>query len=411
MTNPKLRFRGRNGESLPQMQVCTLGDVAQVKDGARVANIYWQDEGIPYVRACDFNDKFASVKLHLTKEKFEELQALTGSPEKGDVLFVTGGNKGLSSYKEDSSPVYVQGGAVLTVKTSHSEKLDGQFLHFYFQTEAAQAYMRKAAVGGTIKHFTIAPATKMPMLLPSKEEQKKIADFFSALDEKIVLAERKLTVLQNLKSGLMQKVFSQEIRFKRKDGSSFPDWIDVTVGDVAETCGGGTPFTGNEDFWGGDIQWLTPTEINSKYVHASKRTITDAGLKNSNAKLLPKEALVLTTRATVGACSINQFEGRVCTNQGFQSLICNAKVIPEFLYYVICSEKFQKAMLTNASGSTFLELSPKNLRKLPIEIPCLQEQRKIVAVLSELDKKIVVAEKHIDLLKLQKQAFMQQMFV
>ena len=292
-----------------------------------------------------------------------------------------------------------------------SSRSDPKFVYYALHQSSFLAEVLNRCTGGTYPAINAYDLGTISIGIPQLSEQRKLADFFSTLDEKIVLAERKLTALQTLKSGLMQKIFSREIRFKREDGSSFLDWIDVTVGDVAETCGGGTPSTGNEDFWGGDIQWLTPTEINSKYVHASKRTITDAGLKNSSAKLLPKEALVLTTRATVGACSINQFEGRVCTNQGFQSLICNAKVIPEFLYYVICSEKFQKAMLTNASGSTFLELSPKNLMKLPIEIPCQQEQRKIVAVLSELDKKIVIAEKHIDLLKLQKQAFMQQMFV
>ena len=398
MTNPKLRFRQDS-----DWQTCLLKDVAEINP---------QSEALP--------EAFFYIDLESVKSGrlvARNLIKRTGAPSRAqrvmrakDVLFQMVRPYQQNNFfveKTENIP-YVASTGYAQLRSSHN---DPKFMYYALHQSAFLTEVLNRCTGGTYPAINSSDLGTISVGVPGVAEQKKLADFFTALDEKIALAERKLTALQTLKSGLMQKVFSREIWFKRKDGSSFPDWIDVTVGDVAETCGGGTPFTGNEDFWGGDIQWLTPTEINSKYVHASKRTITDAGLKNSNAKLLPKEALVLTTRATVGACSINQFEGRVCTNQGFQSLICNAKVIPEFLYYVICSEKFQKAMLTNASGSTFLELSPKNLRKLPIEIPCLQEQRKIVAILSELDKKIVVAEKHIDLLKLQKQAFMQQMFV
>lgn len=200
------------------------------------------------------------------------------------------------------------------------------------------------------------------------------------------------------------------MRFKRDDGTVFPDWNSSEIGNVADTCSGGTPSTSVSEYWDGPIQWLTPTEINSKYVHNSKRTITSAGIANSSAKLLPIGSLLLTTRATIGACSINNFDGDVSTNQGFQSLICKSSLFNEYAYYAITRDKFQKELIKHSSGSTFLEISPKNLKKLPIPIPCLEEQQKIASFFSTLDQKIELNERKIEALEKLKKGVMQQIF-
>lgn len=200
------------------------------------------------------------------------------------------------------------------------------------------------------------------------------------------------------------------MRFKRDDGTVFPDWSSSEIGNVADTCSGGTPSTSVSEYWDGPIQWLTPTEINSKYVHNSKRTITSAGIASSSAKLLPIGALLLTTRATIGACSINNFDGDVSTNQGFQSLICKSSLFNEYAYYAITRDKFQKELIKHASGSTFLEISSKNLKKLPIPIPCLEEQQKIASFFSTLDQKIELNERKLEALEKLKKGVIQKIF-
>lgn len=200
------------------------------------------------------------------------------------------------------------------------------------------------------------------------------------------------------------------MRFKRDDGTVFPDWSSSEIGNVADTCSGGTPSTSVSEYWDGPIQWLTPTEINSKYVHNSKRTITSAGIASSSAKLLPIGALILTTRATIGACSINNFDGDVSTNQGFQSLICKSSLFNEYAYYAITRDKFQKELIKHSSGSTFLEISSKNLKKLPIPIPCLEEQQKIASFFSTLDQKIELNERKVEALEKLKKGLMQKIF-
>ena len=121
--------------------------------------------------------------------------------------------------------------------------------------------------------------------------------------------------------------------------------------------------------------------------------------------------ILLTTRATLGACSINNFNGFVCTNQGFQSLVCKPIVLNEYVYYAITFDEFQKKITKHASGSTFLEISAKNLKKLTIPTPSLEEQRKIADLLSTLDLQIDIKKKTVSAMRDLKRGFMQQMFI
>lgn len=159
--------------------------------------------------------------------------------------------------------------------------------------------------------------------------------------------------------------------------------------------GGGTPDTTVKSYWGGDIQWFTPSEIGkNKYVDFSKRTITRDGLDNSSAKLLPLHTILLSSRATVGECSIASNE--CTTNQGFQSLIAKQCNI-DFLYYLIQTKK--KDLIRNACGSTFLEISANEIRKIKVAVPVQNEQEQIAKLLSLIDERIATQNKIIDKLK------------
>lgn len=293
-----------------------------------------------------------------------------------------------------------------------SKTIEPVFFKYLLSTDEFFNHIAKGYQGSKMPRGDKKQIATFKFSMPSSyKEQQKIAAFFTVLDEKIHLSQLKLDLFEKLKSGVMQKLFSQEYRFKKKDGSPFEPWKSLTVGDLAQVVGGGTPSTLNPDYWDGDIYWLTPTEINSKYVHASNRKITLNGLNNSSAKLLPKGAILLTTRATLGACSINNQDNPVCTNQGFQSLVCKNFVDNEFLYYVITEKAFQKLLIKNASGSTFQEISSKNLKSISVHLPSIDEQRQIVLLLSTIDQKIDCVKRSLKALKAQKTAFMQQMFV
>ena len=184
-------------------------------------------------------------------------------------------------------------------------------------------------------------------------------------------------------------------------------WKSTKIGEIADIVGGGTPRTEVEEYWDGEIKWFTPSEIGkTKYIFDSKRHITDKGLKNSSAKLLPKDTILLSSRATVGEISIALTE--CSTNQGFQSLITKNNVDNDFIYYLISTIKNE--FLRRSSGSTFLEISKNEIKRIPINIPELSEQNKISNLFSAIDNKIEMLEKKHQYYQDFKKYFMQRIF-
>lgn len=189
------------------------------------------------------------------------------------------------------------------------------------------------------------------------------------------------------------KIFNvPNLRFPEFQG----EWKECKLGDVAMVVGGGTPDTNNHKYWNGDIQWFTPSEIGrDKYVTNSLRTISEEGLNKSSAKLLPIGTILLSSRATVGECSINKVE--CTTNQGFQSLITKEYFSKEFVFYLMQTKR--KELIRKSCGSTFLEISANEVRKIKIAVPTSKEQEKISKLLALLDERITIQNKIIEKLE------------
>ncbi len=185
-------------------------------------------------------------------------------------------------------------------------------------------------------------------------------------------------------------------------------WSVKKLGELGDIVSGGTPDTENSTFWDGDIYWLTPSEVTklpTKYVYQTERTITKEGLKNSSAKLLPKNSLIICTRATVGDCCISAVP--MSTNQGFKNIILYEGSNIIYLYYLIANNKFQ--FIRKACGSTFLEISKKDVSNLNFLLPPLPEQEKMAGILSCWDDGIEKLSALIEKKKIQKKALMQQL--
>jgi len=184
------------------------------------------------------------------------------------------------------------------------------------------------------------------------------------------------------------------------------EWETKSINDLADVIGGGTPDTTVKSYWDGGIQWFTPSEIGkNKFVDASLRTITEDGLNNSSAKLLPPNTILLSSRATIGECSLSLRE--CATNQGFQSLV-SKKCNVDFLYYLIQTKK--KDLIRKSCGSTFLEISANEVRKIQVSVPSDVEQQKIAGLLSLIDKRIATQNKIIEDLKKLKSAITDLLF-
>ena len=185
-------------------------------------------------------------------------------------------------------------------------------------------------------------------------------------------------------------------------------WQDLSLSDLATIVGGGTPSRRQPTYWDGDVPWATPTDVTGlggRIISETASMITGEGLANSSAALLPPCSLLMTTRATIGACAINQVS--MATNQGFQSLVPKQSTCVEFLYYLIQHHKRRLERL--AAGSTFQEVSKRSIRGFQVTIPPLPEQRKIAAVLSSVDDAIEKTRAVIDQVQVVKRGLMQEL--
>lgn len=201
-----------------------------------------------------------------------------------------------------------------------------------------------------------------------------------------------------------KKMMTPSLRFPefREAGA----WEEKTLGQIGNFIGGGTPDTSNPDYWDGDIQWFTPTEVKEQYLSKSKRTITQKGLQSSSAKLLPEGTLLVSTRATVGDVGIAS--NPCATNQGFQSLLVNDSEINVFWYYWLIQHK--DVLVRRSSGSTFPEIGKSEIIKISVLRPKKPEQQKIAATLTSLDDLIAAQSDRISALQRHKKGLMQRLF-
>ena len=233
----------------------------------------------------------------------------------------------------------------------------------------------------------------MPLLVPPTAEQDKIARIFQKLDSLITLHQRKVDKLKTVKQSLLEKMFPREgenvpeIRF---EGFTDP-WEQRKLGEMAEIIGGGTPSTSIDEYWDGDLDWYAPAEIGEKkYMCSSSRKITQYGYDNCSAKMLPAGRTILfTSRAGIGNTAI--LRRSACTNQGFQSLVVNKSSDVEFLYAL--SSTIKREAEIKASGSTFLEISGKQLAAIELMAPSIKEQHQIGALFAKLDSLITLHQR------------------
>lgn len=165
------------------------------------------------------------------------------------------------------------------------------------------------------------------------------------------------------------------------------NWVWVRLGSLSKVTGGGTPKSSVEEYYNGEIPWITPADLSGykdKYISQGKRNITKSGLKNSSAKLLPKNTLLLSSRAPVGYVALAA--NLLCTNQGFKSFPPTEAYVPDYGYWYL---RFAKHIVDEfASGTTFKEISGSKAAKVPFPLPPLSEQKRIVDRVESLLGKI-----------------------
>lgn len=305
-------------------------------------------------------------------------------------------------------------GVISPIYVTFTTKEEPSFIERIVKSEKFKLRALQYEEGTVVKRQSVKPENLLSLkinLPKSKKEQKEIGVLFDKLESSIVNHTKKYEKLLKLKKAMLVKMYPQndalvpEIRFKGFDKK----WEKKQLNSICDIVGGGTPNTSNPEYWDGQIDWFSPTEIGENpYANMSQRKITQSGLESSSAIILPANKTVLfTSRAGIGKMAILTKEAS--TNQGFQSLILNDLIDTYFIYssgYLI-----KKFALSQASGSTFLEISSKVLGKMILKIPDEDEQKKIGLYFKKLDETISLYQRKIEKLKTIKKAFLNKLFI
>jgi len=386
-----------------------LDDVADFCLGKMLDEKKNRGEPLPYL--ANLNVRWGEFDLENLREmRFEDHERERYGLKLGDIVMCEGGEPGRCAIWKDNVPGMMIQKALHRIRPH--ECLDSRFLFYSFLHRGKMGGFAALFTGSTIKHLPRQNLAKLEINFPQLPIQKRIADMLSAYDELMENNRRRMALLEEAARQLYQEWF---VRFRYpgsasrlRQGSGGPSehtritngvpegWERKRIGDIADCVGGGTPSTTVPSYWDdGEITWVTPTDVtrNKHFVLLeSEKRITEVGLQNSSAKLVPPHAVLMTSRASVGFFSIAGRE--VCTNQGFISVVPPDAVFSTFLLFQL-SERVEE-IRAMGSGSTYPEVSRGKFREFEVLIP----PRRLVV---NFDEQATLLLKQIRVLKQQNQ--------
>ena len=252
------------------------------------------------------------------------------------------------------------------------------------------------------------------LALPTQPaEQQRIADCLSSLDALMAAQARKVEALKTHKKGLMQQLFPRagetQPRLRFPEFQDAGEWECNTIGGIFETSSGGTPDRSKTEYWNGTVPWVTTSLIDFKVISCAEEFITAKGLKNSSAKMFPKNTILVALIGqgkTRGKVALLDFEAS--TNQNCAGILPTSAIFPKFAFLNLCNRYEEIRALSNTAGQG--SLSQGLIQALQFAFPSLAEQQRIADCLSSLDA-LITAEAHtLDTLKTHKKGLMQQLF-
>lgn len=326
-------------------------------------------EPLPYL--ANVNVRWGEFDLSGLREmRFESHELDRYGLKHGDIVMCEGGEPGRCAiWKNHSSSMMIQ-------KALHRirphECLNPEFLYYYFLYKGRTGYLAQFFTGATIKHLPREKLALVEVPIPPREIQTGIASVLSAYDDLIENNRRRIQLLEE-SARLLYKEWFVRLRFPGHEHVKVVDgvpegWERKLISEVCETVGGGTPKTKVPEYWGDEITWVVPTDITRNdclYLTSSARSITEKGLKESSAKMIPPFTILMTSRASVGYFAMMDHE--VCTNQGFINIIPSSP--SHRMYFLFNLMSRVEEIRSNAKGTTYPEISKGRFRSMDIVIP------------------------------------------
>jgi len=400
---PQFRFNGFDGE----WELRTLKEVTNnIGDGMHSTPLYDEKGDYFFVNGSNIQKGKLEFDDITKKINYEEYLKYGNKLEENSILVslngATWGRFGM--YKNENVCLGKSLGYINVIDTVYND-----FIYYILQTNKTRKYFESVTTGSTIKNLSLNTLRNTQLKVPPKVEQKKIAKFLMFLDEKIQKQQEKVILMKQQKKGLMQKIFSQELRFKGENGQEYPEWEMKTITEIAEIIRG---IGLNKDSIqvGGRYSCILYGELFTKYTTCIDKVESNT---NDTSNVISKIGDILmptsdvTPSGLAKACCV--LVGGVYIGGDINIIRSKDNVDPIFLSYQL--NFFKNKIIRLVSGTTIKHIYPKDIKGLSYFLPKIEEQRILSKFLMKIDNHIVKEKNKLLILENQKKGFMQKMFI
>lgn len=382
------------------------GSFASVKENV---NIYEEKNYAWYVRATDLENNSSLDKVKYVDE--HSYKFLKKTPLFGDELLITkrGEIGKVYFFKSEKDVKATVAPNMYLLKLNML--VDSKYVYYSFINNDGNKKLKRINASTTIGALYKDDVKSIKVRFPKIEEQQKIASFLTDVDDRITKLTKKKTLLEEYKKGIMQKIFSQELRFKDDNGNEFPKWNKSNIGNVFKSFKGkGIPKSDvtidgrNKCILYGEL-YTTYNEVISKVVSS---TNSEDGLKSEKGDLLIPSSTTTTGIDLANITALN-FDDVLL---GGDIIVMRGKKEINNIFYAYYLSNFKKHQIASrAQGITIVHIYFNSIKDLEIDVPVIEEQTKIANFLSDIDIKIEALNTKIENSKSFKKGLLQQMFV
>ena len=360
-------YAGRGGKAQNGWRKAKLGDVCDITSSKRIFACEYRPSGVPFFRGKEIIEKQSgkpiTSKLFIDESRYDEIKNKHGAPKQGDLLLTSVGTLGVPYVVQDEHFYFKDGNLTWFRNFRHTSS---QFVYYWLLSPFGKRQIDSKSIGSTQKALTIDALLGFEIDLPPLDEQCAIANTLSSLDNKIANNRAINHHLEQMAQAIFKSWF---VDFEPWGGVMPDDWREGTLSDLGDVVGGSTPSKAKPEYYTEcGIAWITPKDLSinkNKFIARGADDITELGLRNSSARLMPKGTVLFSSRAPIGYIAIAS--GEVCTNQGFKSVIPKRNVSTAFVYYFL--KENLEIIEGMASGSTFKEVSGAVMKVIPAVIP------------------------------------------
>lgn len=406
---PELRFPGFKDE----WKLQKLGNLAQFSKGKSLSKKDLNINGNPCILYGELYTKYGAILNKVYSKTSTQNDSLVFS-KRNQILIPSSGETDIdiATATAIDTDVKIAIGGDLNIITPINS--DGRFISLYINGKG-KYNLAKYAQGKSVVHLYNSDIKKLNFYLPTNmAEQKKIGDFFSKLDQQIELEEKKLELLEQQKRGYMQKIFSQEVRFKDDNGNSYPEWESAPLFDIFSATKGKS-LSKDKISDDGKYECILYGEIYTTYAEKIESIVSRTNYYEGI--LSQKNDLIFPNSTTTNAWDLATFSSlqrnNVLIGGDISILRTKRSDISSlfYAYYLTNYLKLRKDIAKYAQGITIVHLSFNNFCKIKVQIPSLEEQNSITDFIDSLNQQQKLITNKIKLLKERKKGFLQKMFV